>query len=40
MYDYDILFVVQIRVYDYDRGLNDDFMGGTELDPSSMELDV
>ncbi|ELT94467.1 hypothetical protein CAPTEDRAFT_227763 [Capitella teleta] len=30
---------ISLRVYDYDRGLNDDPMGGAEIDPSSLELD-
>jgi Ca2+-dependent lipid-binding protein len=30
---------VSLRVFDYDRGMNDDPMGGAEIDPSSLELD-
>lgn len=31
---------VQLKVYDYDRGLNDDAMGGAEIDPSALEPSV
>lgn len=31
---------VQVRVYDYDRGLNDDPMGGATIEPSSLELNT
>lgn len=29
---------VAARVYDYDRGMNDDPMGGADIDPSALEL--
>ena len=29
---------VQVKVFDYDRGLNDDPMGSAEIEPTSLEL--
>ena len=36
----DVSKPIQVRVLDYDRGLTDDSMGGADIIPSTLELNV
>jgi len=36
----DLSKTIDVRVYDYDRGLKDDWMGSAAIDPSTLTLDM
>jgi len=36
----DLSKTIDVRVYDYDRGLKDDWMGSAAIDPSTLTLNM
>ena len=36
----DLSKTIDVRVYDYDRGLRDDWMGSAAIDPSTLTLNM